>query len=171
MIIFISLNIIESFASQPSLYTLNILLPHLKMFNLDICIYQGPRDGDGNENVEKAIGLDQRNNALLYMSLPSLHDYDVNIPNFMLEDVNKGRWMFKLELGLPKKWTQIKYAYIWLFWWKGIKATKFEKTRTHFKSDVFAAVAAVACVQTSPLPQENRFFLREWRTSVHRLRR
>ena len=83
----------------------------------------------------------------------------------MLEDVNKGRriflCLFKLELGLPKKPTQRKYAYIWLFRWKGIKATKFEKTRSHFKSDVFAAVAVVdakACVQTSPLPQENRFF-------------
>ena len=110
------------------------------MFNLDISIYQGPRDGDGNENFEKAIGLDQRNNnsaqhAHLYISLPSLHD------------VNKGRriflCLFKLELGLPKKSTQRKYAYIWLFRWKGIKATKFEKTRTHFKSDVFAAVAVV----------------------------
>ena len=140
------------------------------MFNLDISIYQGPRDGDGNENFEKAIGLDQRNNnsaqhALLYISLPSLHDYDVKIPNFMLEELNKGRriflCLFKLELGLPKKSTQRKYAYIWLFRWKRIKATKFEKTRTHFKSDVFPAVAVVdakACVQTSPLPQENRFF-------------
>ena len=96
MIIFIASNIIESFASQPSLYTLNNLLPHLQMFNLDISIYQGPPDGDGNENFEKAIGLDQRNNnsaqhALLYISLSSLHDYDVKIPNFMLEDVNKGR--------------------------------------------------------------------------------
>ena len=62
VIIFIALNIIESFASQPSLYTMNNLLPHLKMFNLDVCIYQGPRDGDGNKNFEKAIGLDQRNN-------------------------------------------------------------------------------------------------------------
>ena len=61
-IIFIALNIIELFASQPSLHTLNNLLPHLQMFNLDISIYQGPRDGDGNENFEKAIGVDQRNN-------------------------------------------------------------------------------------------------------------
>ena len=121
VIIFIASNIIESFASQPSLYTLNNLLPHLQMFNLDISIYQGPRDGDGDENFEKAIGLDQRNNnsaqhALLYISLSSLHDYDVKIPNFMLEDVNKGRriflCLFKLELGLPKKSTQRKYAYI-----------------------------------------------------------
>ena len=121
MIIFIASNIIESFASQPSLYTLNNLLPHLQMFNLDISIYQGPRDGDGDENFEKAIGLDQRNNnsaqhALLYISLSSLHDYDVKIPNFMLEDVNNRRriflCLFKLELDLPKKSTQRKYAYI-----------------------------------------------------------
>ena len=116
VIIFIALNIIELFASQPSLYTLNNLLPHLQMFNLDISIYQGPRDGDGNENFEKAIGLVSETtilhvkHALLYISSPSLHDYDVKIPNFMLEDVNKGRRiflsLFKLELGLPKKSTQ-----------------------------------------------------------------
>ena len=45
-------------------------------------------DGDGNENGKKAIGLDWENNnfarasRFLYISLPSLHDYNVKVPNF-----------------------------------------------------------------------------------------
>ena len=45
-------------------------------------------DGDFNENVKKAIGLDWRNNncarasRFLYISLPSLQDYDVKKLNF-----------------------------------------------------------------------------------------
>ena len=58
-------------------------------------ISNGDGDGDGNENGKKAIGLDWQNNnsacdhAFLYISLPSLHDYDVKllISRFM-EDGN-----------------------------------------------------------------------------------
>ena len=45
-------------------------------------------DGDGNENVEKAIGLLSKTTSLhvphafLYISLPLLHDYDVKMPSF-----------------------------------------------------------------------------------------
>ena len=45
-------------------------------------------DGDVNENVIKAIGYIGKtttlhaHHAFLYISLPSLHDYDVNMPNF-----------------------------------------------------------------------------------------
>ena len=45
-------------------------------------------DSDGNKNGNKPIGLDWQNNnfarhhAFLYISLPSLHDYDVKMPNF-----------------------------------------------------------------------------------------
>ena len=44
-------------------------------------------DGDGNEDVKKAIGLLSKtttlhvHHAFLYISLPSLHDYDVKMPN------------------------------------------------------------------------------------------
>ena len=44
-------------------------------------------DGDGNEDVKKAIGLLRKtttlhvHHAFLYISLPSLHDYDVKMPN------------------------------------------------------------------------------------------
>ena len=45
-------------------------------------------DGDGNENVEKAISLLSKTTSLhvphafLYISLPLLHDYDVKMPSF-----------------------------------------------------------------------------------------
>ena len=47
-------------------------------------------DGDGNENGKKSTELDKQNNnfarafhAFLYTSLPTLHDCDVKIPNFL----------------------------------------------------------------------------------------
>ena len=45
-------------------------------------------DADGNENVKKTKGLISKtttlhvHHAFLYISLPSLHDYDVKMPNF-----------------------------------------------------------------------------------------
>ena len=45
-------------------------------------------DGDGNEDVKKATVLTSKTTILhvhhvyLYISLPSLHDYDVIMPNF-----------------------------------------------------------------------------------------
>ena len=45
-------------------------------------------DGDGNGTAPKAIGLISKtiilhvHHAFLYISLPSLHDYDVKIPYF-----------------------------------------------------------------------------------------
>ena len=44
-------------------------------------------DGDGNQDVKNAIGLLRKTttlhvrHAFLYISLPSLHDYDVKMPN------------------------------------------------------------------------------------------
>ena len=45
-------------------------------------------DADGKENVKKTKGLISKtttlhvHHAFLYISLPSLHDYDVKMPNF-----------------------------------------------------------------------------------------
>ena len=45
-------------------------------------------DGDGNENDKKAIGLISKTTTLQVhcafckFSFPSLHDYDVKLPNF-----------------------------------------------------------------------------------------
>ena len=62
-------------------------------------------DGDGNEDVKKEIGLLSKtttlhvHHAFSYISLPSLHDYEVKMP----KDVNKPRRVFhslcKLERG------------------------------------------------------------------------
>ena len=47
-------------------------------------------DGDGNGNTTKTIGLISKttilhvHHAFLYISLPSLHDYDVKMPNFTM---------------------------------------------------------------------------------------
>ena len=44
-------------------------------------------DGDGNQDVKKAMSLLRKttslhvHHAFLYISLPSLHDYDVEMPN------------------------------------------------------------------------------------------
>ena len=44
-------------------------------------------DGDGNENVQKSIGLLRKTTNMhcitlfLYISLPPPHDYDVKMPN------------------------------------------------------------------------------------------
>ena len=67
-------------------------------------------DGDGKGNTTKAIGLISKTTILhvhhtfLYISLPSLHDYDVKMPNFTLtEEVHKRRRNFlslsELEYG------------------------------------------------------------------------
>ena len=67
-------------------------------------------DGDGNQDVKKAIGLLRKtttlhvHHAFLYISLPSLHDYDVKMPNYkFMEDVPKRRRisfsLSKLECG------------------------------------------------------------------------
>ena len=45
----------------------------------------GNDEGDRNENVKKKNSsfIEQYNRfAFVYISLPSLHDYDVKIPNF-----------------------------------------------------------------------------------------
>ena len=47
-------------------------------------------EGNGNGNATKAIGLISQttilhvHHAFLYISLPSLHNYDVKIPNFTM---------------------------------------------------------------------------------------
>ena len=61
-------------------------------------------DGDGNEDIKKVMGLLSKkktfhvHHAFLYISLPSLHAYDVKISNviFFMEDVNKRRRIFLL---------------------------------------------------------------------------
>ena len=65
--------------------------------------------------------------AFLYISLPSLHDYDVKMSNCKF-------------YGGRKQATTNLFFYTCHFQQIGINATKIEKTRIHFKTDVFAAV-------------------------------
>ena len=64
-------------------------------------------DGDGNGNATKAIGLIIKttilhvHHAFLYISLPSLHDYDVKMPNFtMYRGSTQATTKFPLSLSL-----------------------------------------------------------------------
>ena len=86
-------------------------------------------------------------NAFLYISLPSLHDYDVKMPNSKFYGGRKQattNLFFSLNLSaVLKKSTPGKFAYTCHFKQIGINATKIEKTGIRFKTDVFAAVAFV----------------------------
>ena len=82
--------------------------------------------------------------------MPSLHDYDVKMPNFMFlwRTLTSDNKLFFLSLNLSavsKKSTPGKFSYIWHFPRIGINATlfKYEKARKHVISDVFAAFAIV----------------------------
>ena len=64
-------------------------------------------DGDSNGNATKAIGLITKttilhvHHAFLYISLPSLHDYDVKMPNFtMYRGSTQATTKFPLSLSL-----------------------------------------------------------------------
>ena len=79
----------------------------------------------------------------LYISLPSLYDYDVKMPNCKFYGGRKqATTNLLLECG-PQEISSREFAYTWHFQQIGINATKIEKTGIHFKSDVFAAVAVV----------------------------
>ena len=102
-------------------------------------------DGDSSENVKQAIGLISKTTTLHVQHtffvhfFASPHDYGMKIP---MEDVNKRQRIFlslsKLECG-PREINsrEIRLHLTFPAIWNN--ATKFEKTRIHFKSDVFAA--------------------------------
>ena len=68
----------------------------------------GDGDGDGKEDVKKAIGLLRKkttlhvHHAFLFISLPSLHDFDAKMPKCKFYGTNRRRISFslsKLECG------------------------------------------------------------------------
>ena len=71
-------------------------------------------DGDENEDVQKAIGLIAKttilhlHHAFWYISFPSLHDYDVRMPNFTLY---RGRTQATTKFP-PSFWTWIWFLRI-----------------------------------------------------------
>ena len=59
-------------------------------------------DGDGNENGKKATGLDRQNNNFARISLLSLHDYNVKVPNFTFCRGRERRR--RLSFSFPELW-------------------------------------------------------------------
>ena len=79
-------------------------------------------DDDGNENGKKPIGLISKtttlyvHHAFLYISLPSLHDYDVKMPNCKFyvgrKQATTNLFFFSLNLSsVLMKSTPGKFAY------------------------------------------------------------
>ena len=110
-------------------------------------------EGDGNENGKKTqkVQIDKTttlhvHHSLLCISLLSLRDYDVKLPNLTCF------W---------RAWTTTLFCFFWTLiqsfrihlqtnsptFWRverdGINAMKFEPARTHFLTDVFVAVAVI----------------------------
>ena len=111
------------------------------------------RSDDSNENVTRAKGLITKTTILhvrrtfWYISLPSLHDFDVKMPNFTLymqrkytSDDEISSLFLNLVMVL---WNSNfgGFAYISQSKWRGVIAIKIEKTSIHFFSDIFSAVA------------------------------
>ena len=85
-------------------------------------------DGAATRTANKTIDLLRKTTTLhvqhtfLYISLPSLHDYDVKMPNFLFFSF--------FPFSTPEK-----FANIWRIKRVGIGAMKFETTRIHFLGD------------------------------------
>ena len=111
-------------------------------------------DGDGNWNFKKIIVKISKtttlhvHHAFLYISLPSLHDYDEKMPNFTFYGGRKQATMkfsfsFWTRIWFFRNLTPEEFAYIWQSKWVGTVAMKIEWTRIHFLSGVFAAIAVL----------------------------
>ena len=115
--------------------------------------------GDINENGKKTIGLDWKNNnlhhAFLFISLPSLHDYDVKMPNFTFCGGREHKattffFFFSTSIQSFRIQLQKKNAKIWRIEWDRISEIKFEARRLHFLSDVLVAVGVVVTLLKLP---------------------
>ena len=108
-------------------------------------------DGGGYENVKKRNRFKQNNNfarawSFLYISLPSLHDYDVKMPIFAfyggrIQGTAKfffWTWTWFLRIQLQESSSTFGEAIR-----VGIITIKTDGTRIQFLSDVFAAVAVL----------------------------
>ena len=74
-------------------------------------------DGDGNKNIKKVMGLLSKkktfhvHHAFLYISLPSLHAYDVKISNFIFFYGGRKQATTNFSISaVPKKSTPGKFA-------------------------------------------------------------
>ena len=75
--------------------------------------------------------------AILYISLLTLQDYEVKLPNFTFCE---GR---EHKISTPEK-----FAKIWQIERDRIRTTRFETTRIHILNDVFATVAGGGCLSS-----------------------
>ena len=105
-------------------------------------------------NTLKVLRLDWQNNnlqvhhAFMYISLPSLHYYDVKMPNFTFcggREHKTTTFFFFLWTSIQSFRIQLqkKIAKIWRIECDKISGIKFEAVRLHFLSDVFEAIAVV----------------------------
>ena len=88
--------------------------------------------------------------AFLYISLPSLQDYDVKMPKFTFSAGERERKTMTFSFFPDVRYSLLEFssgkknANIWRIERDGISAIKFEAGRIKFLSDVFVAVAVVA---------------------------
>ena len=90
--------------------------------------------------------------AFLYISLPSLHDYDVKMPATFCGGREQDKDPFFLFLNFDtvfKNSTPEKIANIWRIERDRISTIKFEAARLHFLSEVFVAVAVAVTVDVA----------------------
>ena len=119
-------------------------------------------DGDDNENVKKAIDWISKtttlhvHHAFLYISLPSLHHYDVIIPNFAFygepkQPTPKFAFSFWTWILVGTNSAQKEFACIWQSKWSWSNRYRTERTQIHlFLSDVFVAVAVAVVASSTP---------------------
>ena len=107
-------------------------------------------DGDVSKNGKKVKQqLRHVYHAFLYISLPSLHDYDVKMRNFTF----CGGREHKTTTFFFFSWTLIQYPekksqHLIKIERGGVSARKFEAGLMHFSSDSFVAVAVVVVKST-----------------------
>ena len=80
--------------------------------------------------------------AFFYISLPSLHNYDVKCPNFELtwERERQGDTFYSLSLSLgrgPLSSVPTKLPHLHVTGWLGVREKKLQRKRNPFFSDVF----------------------------------
>ena len=101
-------------------------------------------DGDLNENCKK-INRIRLTECFLYISFPSLHDYNVEMPNFTWRTWTQDNDFLFLFLNFDGRVLEFhsrrKIVNVWRIEQDGISAIKFETVRLHF-CDVFVAAAA-----------------------------
>ena len=108
-------------------------------------------DGDGNDDVKKETDLSKTtvlhvHKCFLYISLPSLHDYDVKMPIFAFygrrtqgtEKFFFWTWTWFLRIQLQESSSTFGEAIR-----VGIITIKIDGTRIQFLSDVFAAASVL----------------------------